>query len=365
MAIFTMIGLSMTRTLPESESSPPLGEYKRMPHFKSRVVVVRDNRATVDLKIQQQIVRRMVDAGIQRVTEKDGVAEAWQSLVSPDDVVGIKVYTAATGMAGTRIETVAAVVEGLLEANVPPDHVVVWDKQMSDLLLAGFNELERRYGIRLAASLASGYDDEYRYESTLIGQLIWGDKEFGKEGDKVGRFSYVSKLVTRELTKIINVSPSLNNPYAGTAGHLYSLSMGAVDNTLRFQSGGNLLATAVPEIYAMEILSDRVVMNITDSLICQFAGKTEGLLHYSKVLNELRFSADPVALDMLALDDIARFRKAAGMEENPQNRKLYSNAELMRLGTSDIDQILIDRVSLTDSSNGNIAPPRSESPPVD
>jgi hypothetical protein len=113
---------------------------------------------------------------------------------------------------------------------------------------------------------------------------------------------------------------------------------------VRFESGPERLATAVPDIYNLPALGDRVVLSITDALICQYEGGERGLLHYSAVLNELRFSKDPVALDVLSLQDLDRERKASGGPVEKQNLELYENASLIRLGVSDVKKIRIEKV---------------------
>ena len=91
-----------------------------------------------------------------------------------------------------------------------------------------------------------------------------------------------------------------------------------MDNTRRFEGDPDRLATAVPEIYALPLLGDRVVLNITDALIGQYEGGARSLLHYSTVLNQLWFSRDPVALDMLAIKELARTpRPPARRSSNP------------------------------------------------
>lgn len=93
----------------------------------------------------------------------------------------------------------------------------------------------------------------------------------------------------------------LNHNDAGVCGNLYSLAMGSIDNTLRFEASPERLATAVPEIHAKRELSDHVVLNITDALIGQYQGEQTSLLHYSVELNQIWPSKDPVALDVLAI----------------------------------------------------------------
>src|SRR6185295_17815531 len=189
--------------------------------------------------------------------------------------------------------------------------------------------------IRVEGGADAGYDEKIFYPTPLLGNLVWGDLEFGKKGEGVGRKSFVSKLVSREITKIINVTPLLNHNNAGVSGHLYSLAVGSVDNTLRFETDDARLAAAVPEIYALRILGDRVVLNITDALICQYQGGERGLLHYSTILNQLRFSRDPVALDVLSIQELDHQREAAGVTAVKNNLELYRNATLLEIGVSE------------------------------
>jgi hypothetical protein len=276
---------------------------------------------------------------------------AWRSLVATNDIIGIKVYCAPGPDAGTRLPVVAGLVETLLAAKVPPANIIIWDRQKAELRAAGFVELGQRYGVRVEGSVNAGYDEEafYSPDRPLLGQLIWGDVEFGRKGDGVGRRSFVSRLVSREMTKIVIVTPLLNHNTLGVCGHLYSLAFGSVDNTIRFENDLFRLSTAVPDIFALPALGDRVVLCVTDALFCQYEGEKSGQLHYTTTLNELRFSKDPVALDVLALRDLERQRIASGA---PPTRgawqtnqvELLHNAALLELGISDTDNIRVERV---------------------
>src|SRR5260370_11402139 len=218
----------------------------------------------------------MVSRAIPNLTGKVTPAEAWRTLVSTQDIVGLKVLSAPGPNSGTRPAVVAAVVEELLAAGLPPEHIIVWDRQVSDLRLAGFFDLKDRYGIRVAGSVQAGIDEKSAYDTALLGNLVWGDLEFGKQGPWIGRKSFVSKLVTREITKIINITPLLNHNEAGVSGNLWGLAMGSVDNIVRFETDPERLATAVPDIYNLPSLADRVVLNIVDALICQYEGGERG-----------------------------------------------------------------------------------------
>src|SRR5580765_2694753 len=318
---------------------------------RARVVIVEDAQAIDTFRTRAEPIREMVSEGITNLTRTASVTEAWRTIVSTQDVVGIKVFSTPGANSGTRPAVVAAVVEGLLAAGVAPKHIVVWDRQLTDLRLAGYSDLATRYGIRIAGSQQAGYDENVYYDMPLPSTLIWGDLEFGKKGGSIGRKSFVTKLLTQEISKIINITPLLNHDVAGVTGNLYSLAMGSVDNTIRFEKEAEHLAQAVPEIYALTNLSDHVVLNITDALICQYEGEERGLLHYSAVLNQLRFSRDPVALDLLSLKELDAQRRAANAPKVKPNPDLYDNAALLWLGVANTNQIDIERLKIPDSES--------------
>jgi hypothetical protein len=284
-----------------------------------------------------------VERGLTNLLNVASSHAAWLSLVTTQDTVGIKVYSVPGNLSGTRPAVVEAIATSLIAAGLPPRQIIVWDKSESDLRAAGYFALAKRLGIRAAASSRAGWDDTNYYDKPLIGALIYGDHEFERNGEGVGRKSFVSKLVSQEITKIINVPPLLNHNEASVSGNLFSLAMGSVDNTVRFESRGDRLAEAVPEIYALPVLGDRVVLNIVDALVCQYEGGARGLLHYSAVLDQLRFSRDPVALDMLSIRELERQRLAGGTFIKP-NLELYRNAALLELGVCEASKIQVERL---------------------
>jgi hypothetical protein len=269
-------------------------------------------------------------------------------LVSPSDIVGLKVCSEAGFLSGTRPAVVAAVVHGLIAAGMPPQNLIIWDKHATDLRMAGFFQLGKQLGVRVVGCDQDGYDEKsfYNPDSAVVGNLVWGDLEFGKKGPGIGRKSYVAKVVSQQITKIISIAPLLNLEACGVSGHLYSLTMGSVDNTLRFNGDPDRLSVAVPEIYALPVIGDRVVLNITDALISQYEGGSSTLLQYSTVLNQLWFSRDPVALDILATKELERERKAHDADDYPLHLELYSNAVLLQLGVNDPAKIVVSRIAM-------------------
>ncbi|MCO5053263.1 MAG: DUF362 domain-containing protein [Verrucomicrobiae bacterium] len=308
------------------------------------VTIVTDAEATDAFEPRPERVSAMVRQGVLHSAGATSVSAAWLSLITRQDVVGLKVYSKPGTFSGTRPAVVAAVAQELIAAGISASNIVVWDREEADLRAAGFFALANSLGVRVAGATAAGWDETNSYDSPIIGSLVYGDLEFGRKDEGVGRKSFVSKLVSQELTKIINITPLLNHNEAGVCGNLYSLAMGSTDNVLRFEGSVTRLAVAVPEIYALPAVGDKVVFNITDALICQYEGGQRGLLHYSAVLNQLRFSRDPVALDVLSLKELEAQRRQAKAPNFRPNPELYRNAALLELGRADVSRIKTDFV---------------------
>jgi len=175
----------------------------------------------------------MVDRGLLRLTGATNLAQCWKSMVSTNDVIGIKVSCAAGAISGTRPTVVEAVAQGLIESGIAPGNIIIWDRHVSDLRLAGYGALTNRLKVRLAGSADVGYDENIGYDSPILGTLVWGDTEFGRK-DAKARKSHVTKLLTGQITKIITIAPLFNHYMAGINGCLCSLALGSVDNSARF-----------------------------------------------------------------------------------------------------------------------------------
>ncbi|MBM3882292.1 MAG: DUF362 domain-containing protein [Verrucomicrobia bacterium] len=319
----------------------PTGSVAPLP--SARAVVVDEPGAVVTFSPKLEPVRRAIERGMTHLTATADATAAWRSLMSTQDVVGIKVYSGPGATSGTRPAVAEALVQSLLAAGWPAERLILWDRELAHLRRARFVELADKYRVRVAGAREAGYDTNHYYASPFIGQLVAGDHEFGREGPGIGRHSYVSKLVTEEMTKIINLVPLLNHNLAGVSGNLFSLAFGSVDNTLRFAGNPGAFAVAVPEIYALPVLGDRVVLNIVDALIAQYYGEERSLLHYSVVLDELRLSTDAVALDVLSIQELERQRQLADVPQTRTDLTLYQNATLVEIGVSDLRRIVIEQ----------------------
>ena len=313
-----------------------------------RVVVVRRDHLLDAYLPNAARVAAAFNQGLTDFTRTATVSNAWRSLVSTNDVVGIKVFSKPGPVCGTRPAVVAAIVRGLFAAGLPPSHVIIWDKHAADLQTAGFFELGRKLGVRVAGAMETGYDPHEFYlpDSPVIGELVWGDLEFGETNKdfRLGRKSFITKLVSQQMTKIISVVPLMNENSAGVCGHFFSLALGSVDNTRRFAGDPDRLAVALPEIDALPLIGDRVVLEVTDALLAQYEGGPAGFLQFSTVRNEIWLSHDPVALDTLAMKELTRLRQELHAPPQLVNYEIYTNAVLLQLGVADPARIRIENV---------------------
>jgi hypothetical protein len=309
-------------------------------------VVARGRELLQAFQPDEARVDAVFNRGLTCFTRETTVSNAWLSLVATNDRVGIKVFSAPGPVAGTRPAVVGAIVRGLLAAGLPPGQIVIWDRHLGDLQAAGFMELGRSLGVRVAGAAEAGYDTNTFYlpDSPVVGQLVWGDVEFGRTNKDftLGKKSFVSDLVSRQLTKIISVTPLMNETAAGVCGHFFSLALGSVDNTRRFEGKPDRLAVALPEIIALPVLGDRVALYVTDALLLQYEGGPEGYLQFSTVRNELWFGRDPVALDTVSLKELMLQRRVLSTPPMASNFAIYTNAVLLQLGVNDPARIMVE-----------------------
>lgn len=102
-------------------------EKKNYTGEKSRVVLIRDkNLLNNDGTINMTVLDKMVDEGIKVLFNTDSPKEAWQKIIRPDDIVGIKSNVA--GPPRTPIELEDILKSKVMSVGVPADKVSVDDR---------------------------------------------------------------------------------------------------------------------------------------------------------------------------------------------------------------------------------------------
>ena len=293
---------------------------------RSYVYRIENSDAIADYETNSAVVRRMVDDLVMAATGEPTVSSAWGSLVKPSDVVGIKVCTNGAPLFSSHPAVVNAIVAGLAEAGVPPQNIVVWDREEQLLKVAGFQA--RNAGYRLMWS-EGNYDPKAVITSPISGKLIYGDLLFmaktpdtlrgelkaepvekGKKRprimDNLSDESHLSNVLTRVVTKVINVPVLSDNVFCGLSGALFNMTIQNLDNWRRLVQDPVNGDPSIPEAYADPRIGDKVVFQIMDGLIALYAGAPMGDANYAIHYGTLYASKDPVAMDAVALQQNRR-----------------------------------------------------------
>jgi uncharacterized protein (DUF362 family) len=325
---------------------------------RSVVYRVQDRSAIQDYKANARPVRRMVDELITSLTGTYSTGQAWASLVKPSDIVGIKVSATGAPLFSTRPEVVQAIVSGLEEAGVPGKNIIVWDRDPELLKEAGF---QSRFGSYLVEANENDYDPQAVLTSAVTGRLIAGDLFFvgkqvrsfkaelegdpkdkrGRNFDNLSNESHIGKVLSRRVTKVINVPVLVDHNFCGLAGAMYNMTVQNVDNWRRLvdeQIKGN---PAIPEMYADPRISGKVAVTIMDGLVAVYAGGPSGNPNYAVHFGTLYGSRDPVAIDALALKEIDHWRLATKLDLASKDAKYVETGTDYQLGNSDLSKIEI------------------------
>src|SRR5436305_62314 len=294
----------------------------------SIVYSVHDPGSIKDYKTNPRIVHEMVNRLVLAATGQPDVGKAWASLVSPTDRVGIKISAAGGELFTTHRDIVNAIVDGLAAAGHARNSIIVWDRALGGIKEAGYRPDKEGYQLRSIAP-RDGYDPKAVFSAPLSGPLIWGDLDFradrckvplSVDADTTSDNSHFSRILSSDVTKIINVPVMSDSTSCGIAGCLYNVTIPNIDNWRRFTQS-NWGHAAIAEIYKMPIISSKVVLNIMDGLVAQYAGgpgpQPNFAIHHATILA----SKDPVAIDALTVRQIEEWRAKARWARRPAERR--------------------------------------------
>jgi uncharacterized protein (DUF362 family) len=126
--------------------------------------------------------------------------------------------------------------------------------------------------------------------------------------------SNMMRLVSRRLTKIINIPNMKDHGASGVTGCLKNIAYGSFSNVARtHQRGKSYTLSVIGTLATIEPLRSRTVLQIMDGIRGVWHGgpfaRTTRYVFYPR---QILFGTDPVAIDRLLLDIIDNKRKAEG-----------------------------------------------------
>jgi uncharacterized protein (DUF362 family) len=319
---------------------------------RSIVYSAHDPAAIKDYRTDPSVVRAMVNRLVLAVTAQPDLARAWGSLVLPNDKIGIKISAAGGELFTTHRDVVNAIVEGLVAAGHPRGSIIVWDRSLGGTKDAGYNPGSEGYQMKSIAP-REGYDPKAIFTAPLTGKLIWGDLDYRtdlgtlpllSDKEQTSDQSHFSRIVSSEVTKIINVPVMSDSVTTGLAGCLYNVTIPNIDNWRRFTQLNGYGGAAIVDLYNNPLVGKKVVLNIMDGLAAQYAGGPQSQPNYAVHHATLLASKDPVAIDALALQRIDGWREKAKLPPIGRQARHVQIAGQVGLGHADPSRIEIRNV---------------------
>ncbi|HBC79423.1 MAG TPA: hypothetical protein DEO60_06735 [Bacteroidales bacterium] len=335
---------------PRSSTSMP-GRYP------GKVVIVKNNNSVVDDIPVEAAAYEMLQRSMLELTGQKDIKKAWRLFVKPGEKIGLKVNPVAGKLLFTSHAVVKSVVKQLTESGIDRKDIIIWDRREMELKDTGFTQ-DNYPGIAIRGTELQDEEGSFVDKNgKLYGErnidkewYYWADVEGEYDAETMpymvngGKFSYFTKIVTKEVDKIINI-PILKNAGGSITNAMKNLAFGSVSNTGRLHA--KLWNDTCAEVCAFAPLRDKTVLNICDGLRGCFNGGPGANPQFICNYNSLLVSTDPVAMDRVGYDLIAEKRIAEGLQKtsSPESLTFLTMATSLGLGVSDkskIDVMMFD-----------------------
>ena len=296
---------------------------------RATVIQVRSNNAVAQGPLYNaSVIHKMLDFGLLRLTEKDSAEAAWGSLFTKDDTVGIKVSCIAGANCSTRPEVVAAVIEGLKLAGVKENNIVIFERWDRELERAGFPINKGKTGVRSYERGYPGYESESAKQPNPEYQL------------------YLSKVVTQEITALINVPILKTHIASGITGALKN-HLGSIRNPQALHDAKNDME-GIADLNAAAPIREKTRLIICDALRPLYNKGPGDNPRFRWLYKGILASFDPVALDVIGKEIIVAKRKEELEEDWPirTGRGAYHIKRAAKLGLGQGERASVDLVNI-------------------
>jgi len=271
------------------------------------------------------LLGKLLDASVQKITDASDAAAGWRKLFRPQDRVGIKVNTLGLS---TQPAVAHAVVRGLLSADVPAENIIIWDRFDVELSGAGFKLNKSGTGVRCYGTdterIGSGY--QRRIESS------------GQIG------SCFSKILAEDVDALICVPVLKDHNLAGVSLGMKNF-FGAIHNPNKYHDDN--CDPFVADVVAHRFIAKKWRLTVCDATRAQYNAGPARHPGFAWPFGGLIVSNDFVAADAVAADSLEAKRKESGLSslaEDGRPSKHITTAGARGLGVADLDRI--ERVSV-------------------
>jgi uncharacterized protein (DUF362 family) len=290
---------------------------------KSRVVVIRhESLAAEGQGPPPERVRELLDEAAKALAGSAKPADAWAQWVKPSDRLGIKVNCLGYM---TRPTVALAIAAAAGAAGLPPEQAILWDRTSDELRRAGYDLRSSGRGVRCFGTDALGSRGNGGYGSEIV------------TSGQIG--SLYSRIVTDEATALVSACILKDHNLAGLTGALKNF-YGAIHNPNKYHDNG--CDPFIADACAHPLVRSRLRLAVCDALRPQYSGGPSHRPQWQWPYGGLIVSTDPVALDRVGLEILAKKRAAAGMmplEAEKRPVRYLASAQARGLGTADLAAI--------------------------
>ncbi len=371
---------------------------------KSLVVSVAAAEMLKDGAYNPEAVHRAFAAGLSEMTGQKTLQNAWSSLVSPEDIVGIKINCIGAPKISSSLASINETIAGLKSAGVKENNIVVWDRTDREVARTGLPINKGPAGVRAHGSSTvseailpwvEGYDKnvfvtfedgtlkKYRElikrdftkdgsHREIFNSVAWlwmliqqGNEKAKKYGTEMRRLytdysdregikkiaeeiagmfddvtiededkSFFSNIVTKDITKLVNISVLKHNEDSGVTWATKNIALGVTTNKVRFHI--DYCTRSIPEILAKLCLKDKMVLHIGEAAKISVVSVAGAQIATD---NRIFFSRDPVAMDRIGLDILEAKRKEHNLESIRDISTHVAACAAKGLGTDDFARI--------------------------
>jgi uncharacterized protein (DUF362 family) len=268
--------------------------------MKSKVVIIRNQKAWRNGKIDVQVLNEMLHEGMLKLSDKESVEDAWSLYFKAEEKIALKVNTITNDPAvSTHHELTTLVGNGIISTGVKSNDITVFDRgikceqatdnicQRKSLEDAGYIKNTSNNGIRIFE--AKQHDD------------------WKKMGCIKNRFF---KAIT-DIDGHVNM-PILKDHHIMGVTFALKNYLGTLTNPELLHKNAGI--PYIADLNAMPEIKDSLRLIIGDMLKCQYNKGPHNNPKYHWNENAIILSADPVAIDAVAFEILKAKRNQYGLE---------------------------------------------------
>ncbi len=245
----------------------------------AEVVVVKSEHVFANDSVHTVLLAELLGNLLMTLTGTGNERQAWQAVLRPDDVIGLKFNQSGQSVLGTTPAVADALIRSLIVAGWPTEQIVCIEAPAETL------------ACHRTQAAWTGYDS--------------APTDFGSGSDHFA-------LVLRQITALIDVAFLKSHNIAGMTGCLKNLSHGLVQHPARYH--GNGCAPYIGDIVAAEPIRSKLRLCVVDGLRVPYAGGPTPRPEATTNAGLLMVAKDPVAADSVGLGILNGIRRERELE---------------------------------------------------